>query len=147
MATVDILILTYNHPSALAIYDRESYFPNLSRLSPDQTEDFDAGSIAEVQSVLRVLRSRGHPIEIHKHLPRQGMAEHRQFLLDQVTAPYALFLDDDLILESCVVQQTLTAIQEESCGLIPSGVYHQELETTIHDRTINAPVVLSLLPS
>lgn len=113
----------------------------------DQTEDFDAGLIAEVQSVLRVLRSRGHPIEIHKRLPRQGMAEHRQFLLDQVTAPYALFLDDDLILESHVVQQTLTAIQEESCGLIPSGVYHQELETTIHDRTINAPVVLSLLPS
>ncbi|MCY7275529.1 MAG: hypothetical protein LH702_17765 [Phormidesmis sp. CAN_BIN44] len=33
------------------------------------------------------------------------------------------------------------------CGLIPSGVYHQELETTIHDRTINAPVVLSLLPN
>jgi hypothetical protein len=33
------------------------------------------------------------------------------------------------------------------CRLIPSGVYHQELETAIHDRTINAPVVLSLLPN
>ncbi len=50
------------------------------------------------------------------------MAEHRQFLLDQVTAPYALFLDDDLILESHVVQQMLTAIQEESCGFVGSAL-------------------------
>ncbi|MCY7273241.1 MAG: hypothetical protein LH702_05720 [Phormidesmis sp. CAN_BIN44] len=53
-----------------------------------------------MQSVLRVLRSHHHPIEIHKHLPRQGMAEHRQFLLDQVTAPCALFLDDGRVTSS-----------------------------------------------
>ena len=64
------------------------------------------------------LRSHSHEIEIHKHFPRLGMAEHRQFLLDQLTAPYALFLDDDLILESYVVQQMLTAIQEEGCGFV-----------------------------
>jgi glycosyltransferase involved in cell wall biosynthesis len=125
MATVDILIPTYNRPSALAI-TIASLISQTCRdfrlIISDQTEDFDAGSIAEVQSVLRVLRSHHHSIEIHKHLPRQGMAEHRQFLLDQVTAPYALFLDDDLILESYVVQQMLTAIQEEGCGFVGSAL-------------------------
>ncbi len=28
------------------------------------------------------------------------------------------------------------------CGLIPSGVYHQELLTTLPDRSVNAPEVL-----
>jgi hypothetical protein len=30
------------------------------------------------------------------------------------------------------------------CGLIPSGVYHQELPTTLEDRRISAPHVLGL---
>ena len=30
------------------------------------------------------------------------------------------------------------------CGIIPSGVYHQELETTVSDRKINAPEVLAI---
>lgn len=30
------------------------------------------------------------------------------------------------------------------CGIIPSGVYHQELKTTIPDRTFNAPERLSI---
>lgn len=30
------------------------------------------------------------------------------------------------------------------CGIIPSGVYHQELETTVPDRTINAPELLGI---
>lgn len=29
------------------------------------------------------------------------------------------------------------------CGLIPSGTYHQELPTTVSDRRVNAPKVLS----
>jgi hypothetical protein len=30
------------------------------------------------------------------------------------------------------------------CGILPSGVYHQELETTVPDRTINAPEVITI---
>lgn len=30
------------------------------------------------------------------------------------------------------------------CGIIPSGVYHQELETTVPDRKINAPEFLQI---
>ena len=67
------------------------------------------------------------------------MAEHRQFLLDQVTAPYALFLDDDLILESYVVQQMLTAIQEEGCGFVGSAFNRLSLIEDIrpHEQAID----------
>jgi hypothetical protein len=30
------------------------------------------------------------------------------------------------------------------CGLLPSGVYHQELPTTIRDRSIDAPQLLPI---
>ena len=35
----------------------------------------------------------------------------------------------------------VTAIRT-GCGLMPSGVYHLELPTTIPDRTVDAPYVL-----
>ncbi|MGV0026026.1 hypothetical protein [Phormidesmis priestleyi] len=43
--------------------------------------------------------------------------------------------------EDVMAQQRVMA-QYGGCGLIPSGVYHQELPTTIVDRSINAPIVL-----
>jgi len=53
--------------------------------------------------VLRVLRAHGHTIDIHKHLPRRGIAEQRSF----VRAGAGLSLDDDLILEPDVVERRL----------------------------------------
>ncbi|MBW4421619.1 MAG: glycosyltransferase family 2 protein [Myxacorys californica WJT36-NPBG1] len=136
MATVDILIPTYNRPAALAVTLTSliaQTYKDFRVIISDQTESRDTesedgGVIAagEVQAVLRVLRSSlggvSDPVQTHRHLPRRGMAEHRQFLLDQATAPYALFLDDDLILESYVVEQMLTAIQDEECGFVGSGL-------------------------
>ncbi|MER3439745.1 MAG: glycosyl transferase, partial [Chloroflexota bacterium] len=46
------------------------------------------------------------------------MAEQRQFLLDQAKAPYALFLDDDVILEPDILARMLTAIKQEGCGFV-----------------------------
>ena len=71
---------------------------------------------------MRVLEAHGQPVEVHRHLPRRGMAEQRQYLLDQARAPYALFLDDDLILEPFVVECLLAAMQEEACGFVGSAV-------------------------
>jgi hypothetical protein len=50
------------------------------------------------------------------------MAEQRQFLLNQVHAPYALFLDDDLILETYVIRIMLEVIQAEKIGFVGSAV-------------------------
>ena len=71
---------------------------------------------------MRVLEAHGEPVELHRHLPRRGMAEQRQYLLDQAQAPYALFLDDDLILEPYVVERMLAAMHEEACGFVGSAV-------------------------
>jgi hypothetical protein len=37
--------------------------------------------------------------------------------------------------------------RDGGCGLIPSGVYHQELPTTVTDRRADAPRVLPLFPA
>jgi hypothetical protein len=50
------------------------------------------------------------------------MAEQRAFLLTQALSPYALFLDDDVILEPFVVKNLMRAIQEEGCGLVGNGL-------------------------
>jgi GT2 family glycosyltransferase len=43
-----------------------------------------------------------------------------------------------------VLAQLRVMKQYGGCGIIPSGVYHQELETTVPDRKINAPEFLEI---
>lgn len=47
--------------------------------------------------------------------------------------------------EDVLAQQRVMAARG-GCGLMPSGVYHQELPTTVPDRRVNAPRVLPLRP-
>lgn len=119
--TIDILIPTYRRSTALAVTLTSlvaQTYRDFRIIISDQTEDSDLETSGEVQAVIRVLRAHGHIVEVHKHLPRRGIAEQRQFLLDQAIASYSLFLDDDLILEPDVVQRMLIAIQEENCGFV-----------------------------
>lgn len=50
------------------------------------------------------------------------MAEQRQFLLDCCTAPYALFLDDDVVLEADMVERLVRGMKETSAGFVGSAV-------------------------
>jgi hypothetical protein len=97
----------------------------------DQSEDGDPFGRAEVLAVVRVLRLRGHEVRLHRHLPRQGLAEHRQSLLDAVTAPYCLFLDDDVILEPDVVERLHATIVQERCGLVACGLIGPSFEDDV----------------
>ena len=120
-STVDVLIPTYQRPAALAVTLTSlcaQTFPDFRVIISDQTPHSDPLESGIVQAALRVLRAHGHAVETHKHLPRRGMAEHRQFLLDQVTAPYAFFVDDDVILEPVAIENLLLTIQEERCGFV-----------------------------
>src|SRR5438132_9911575 len=84
---VDVLIPTYRRPAGLAVTLTSltsQDFRDFRIVLSDQTEDEDLAGVLEVQAALRVLRLHGHTIDFHKHLPRRGMAEQRQFLLDQV---------------------------------------------------------------
>jgi glycosyltransferase involved in cell wall biosynthesis len=123
--TIDILIPTYNRPAALAVTLTSlvsQTYKDFRLIISDQTEDSNPVETDEVQAVLRVLRAHNHQVNVYKHLPRRGIAEQRQFLLEQATATYSLFLDDDLILEPYVVERMLSAIKEESCGFVGSAV-------------------------
>lgn len=124
-ASVDVLIPTFNRPAALAMTLTSlvgQTFRDFRVVVSDQGDADDVAESGEVRAAVRVLQSHGNAVEIHKHLPRRGMAEQRQFLLDQATAPYALFIDDDLILEPYVIEQMVDAIWEEQCGFVGSAV-------------------------
>lgn len=126
MATVDILIPSYGRPAALAVTLCSlvgQTFRDSRVVISDQNEDEDVAARAEIKAVVRVLQAHGHEVEIYKHLPRRGMAEQRQFLLDQATAPYCLFIDDDVILEPEQVGRMLLALREEGCGFVGSALH------------------------
>jgi GT2 family glycosyltransferase len=125
MATIDILIPTYRRAAALAVTLTSlcaQTYRDFRVVISDQTEDDDPLATGEVQVAIRVLQAHGNLVITHKHLPRRGIAEQRQFLLEQATAPYVLFLDNDLILEPYVLEYLLQAIQEEQCGFVGSAV-------------------------
>jgi hypothetical protein len=88
----------------------------------DQTEGDDPFESPELTTLARAFRLRGQRVRYLRHLPRRGLAEHRQFLLEQSKAPYVLYLDDDLLLEPWVVESLLETIQEEGCGFVGMAV-------------------------
>lgn len=127
-AQVDVLIPTYDRPAALAVALASLAMQTWRDFTPilsDQGERVNAAEAWEVQAVLNLLRAHGNPASIFKHLPRRGLAEQRQFLLDQAQAPFVLFLDDDLILEPYVLHNMVHALAEEACGFVgcaPQGL-------------------------
>ena len=125
MAGLDVLIPTCGRAAALAVtlatLATQSY-RDFRVVIADQSERPGAGEAYEVKAVLRLLDHRGHQPALLSNLPRRGVAENRQFLLDRVTAPRALFLDDDLMLEPWVVGQMVRALDQERCGFVGSGV-------------------------
>src|SRR3954453_14624413 len=87
---LDVLIPTCDRPEALAV--------TLTSLTAQTLASFRAvisdqpgrpglpgGGVGapEVLTPLRLLAARGRTVETHRHLPRRGLAEQRQFLLDQ----------------------------------------------------------------
>jgi glycosyltransferase involved in cell wall biosynthesis len=125
MAAVDVLIPTCRRPAALAVTLAcliGQTHRDFRVVVSDQTEDGDPFTRPEVLTVVRVLRLRGHEVQLHRHLPRRGLAEQRQFLLDHVTAPHCLFLDDDVVLEPDVLARLHETIAGEGCGLVGCGL-------------------------
>ena len=71
--------------------------------------------------MIRVLEAQGRPVRLLRHLPRRGLAEHRQFLLDQSAAELVLFLDDDVWLEPRSLERMTDAIETLGCGFVGSA--------------------------
>ncbi len=128
-ATIDILIPTYCRPAALAVTLTSlcsQTYRDFRVIISDQSDQPDPAlaslEAGEVAAAMRVLRAHGNSVVTHKHLPRRGIGEQRQFLLEQATAPYVLCLDDDVILEPWVIEKLLQAIETERCGFVGSAL-------------------------
>jgi glycosyltransferase involved in cell wall biosynthesis len=122
VALIDVLIPTYRRPAALALTLASllgQRFTDFRVIVSDQSPDEDAVyDTSEVSTVVSALRWHGHEVELHRHVPRRGLAEQRQFLLDHASAPYVQFLDDDVVLEPRVLERMLRVMLEDRCGFV-----------------------------
>ncbi|RIX30878.1 glycosyltransferase family 2 protein [Amnibacterium setariae] len=84
----------------------------------DQSDDHAMAEAPAVQAMLRVLAAQGREVRVLQHLPRLGIAEHRAFLLAQATAPFVLFLDDDVWPEPGLLATLHAAIESLGCGVV-----------------------------
>lgn len=123
---IDVLIPTCKRACALAVTLTAlagQTFRDMRLLVADQSEDSSPFDAPEVAAVLRFLAVRGIQVETLRNLPRRGMAEQRAFLLARVTAPYCLFLDDDVIVEHDLVERLHRAMSEQQCGFVGSALH------------------------
>jgi hypothetical protein len=119
---LDVLIPTCDRPAelaatlaGLAAQDVDEPF---GVVVSDQSEAIPGWLDPAAGGLVRALRYRGHPVLLRHHLPRQGIAEQRAFLLRQSLAHYVLYLDDDVWLEPGAVPRLLAAIGELRCGFV-----------------------------
>src|SRR5690606_35024471 len=120
---VDVLIPTCNRPTALAVTLTALFTQTWPRLRVVISDQGDVGALAacpEFSAALRLLRARGHEALLLRRLPRRGLAEQRQFLLDQAVAPRVLFLDDDVVLEPDLIERLVRALDGAGCGFVGS---------------------------
>jgi GT2 family glycosyltransferase len=121
--SVDVLVPTFSRQGALAITlagvagQREVDF----RVIVSSQDESDPPWAPEVLAIRRVLEANGRPVELLRHLPRRGLAEHRQFLFDRSNAPAVLFLDDDVWLEPDTLASMLDLLRREGGGFVGSA--------------------------
>ena len=141
MARVDVLIPTCDRPASLAVTLTGIVGQTLRDarvVVSDQTQDADVFAAPEVAAVLRVLRHRGHEVETHRHLPRRGVGENRQFLLDRARAPYALCLDDDVLCEPDLLARLVAHLDRQGCGFVGcpvTGLTHLD-DVRLHEQHV-----------
>jgi glycosyltransferase involved in cell wall biosynthesis len=120
-ADIEVLIPTFEREAALAValtgLIGQRLLPARIRVA-DQSPGGTASSSPLVAGVLRVLRQRGVDADVLRHPSGSGVAENRQFLLEQATRPYVLFLDDDIVLEPESLSRMAAAMGELRVGFV-----------------------------
>jgi glycosyltransferase involved in cell wall biosynthesis len=122
VALVDVLIPTCGRKTGLAVVLTSllgQTFKDFNVIISDQTrEGQEYLDSIEISTLVQALAWRGHEVQLHRHLPRRGLAEQRQFLLEQSSAPYVHYLDDDVLLDPPVLERMLTVLREDNCGFV-----------------------------
>jgi len=122
---VDVLIPTRDRTEALAVTLTSLCFQDyrdFAVIIANQGDRKQLDADPSLACALRLLTVRGHRVRVLDNFPRRGMAQQRQFLLDHSNAPYCLFLDDDVILESFVIRNLLQVLIEQGCGFAGNAV-------------------------
>ena len=122
MALVDVLIPTYRRKTGLAVVLTSllgQTFTDFNVVISDQT-DYEQSCLdtIEIQTLVQALRWHGHQVALHHHLPPRGLAEQRQFLLEQSSARYVHYIDDDVLLDPPVMQRMVQVLMHEGCGFV-----------------------------
>jgi GT2 family glycosyltransferase len=123
-AELDVLVPTRDRPVELAttLAGLAAQDHPFDVVVSDQSDGPPSYDTAPAQTLLRVLRAAGHGVQVGRHLPRRGLAEHRAALLARSTARYVLFCDDDVWLEHGAVARLHEAIIELGCGFVGAAV-------------------------
>ncbi|VXB86436.1 Glycosyl transferase 2 family protein [Arthrobacter sp. 9AX] len=146
---VDVLVPTCDRPAELAVTLAGlagQADPAFRVVVSDQSAGSPAWEHPAAAAMVRVLEAQGRPVTLLQHLPRRGLAEHRQFLLDQSTAAKCLFLDDDVWLEPGALERLSRALDELGCGFVgmaPQGLSYlddRRPEQTAGFEAWNGPV-------
>lgn len=126
--SIDVLIPTCNRPAELAVTLAglaAQTDPGFRVIISDQSSDEPAWQHPAAAAMVRVLQAQGREVACMRHLPRRGMAEHRQFLSEQSQADKTLFLDDDVWLEPGTLDCMGKALDQLGCGFVgmaPQGL-------------------------
>lgn len=117
---ITVLIPSCDRPAALAVTLTGLCFQacrDFAVVISDQS-DKSVYQDSSVQTAIRLLEKKGHQVRQLANLPRRGLAQQRQFLLDDVASPYCLYLDDDVLLEPFVLGNMRQALREEKIGFV-----------------------------
>jgi len=118
---IDVLIPTRNRPTELAATLAglaAQRGPRFRVLISDQSDDRPSFDSPTARALIRQLERCSTAATLVRHLPRRGLAEHRDFLLRSSDAPYVLFLDDDNWLEPATLQRLWSAMATLRCGFV-----------------------------
>ena len=131
MATVDVLLPTYNRLTSLVMTlsgVAAQTHTDLHVIVADQSQD-PVGQEPVIQTLGRVIEARGGSVEWYTRPQVNGIVEQRDFLLRQATAGAVLYLDDDVFMEPYVIERLLKTLQDQRCGFVgafPAGLSHRE---------------------
>jgi glycosyltransferase involved in cell wall biosynthesis len=117
---LDVLIPTRDRPAALAVTLAGLAAQTVSGFRVVISDQSGTPVCADplAAAALRILEHRGQPAELLRHVPARGLAEQRQFLLEQAGRRFALYVDDDVWLEPDAIEVLLSAMGELACGFV-----------------------------
>ncbi|SDI03367.1 Glycosyltransferase like family 2 [Arthrobacter subterraneus] len=123
--SLEVLVPSYNRAAELAVTLSglaAQDGPDFAVILSDQSDAEPVWDEPAVAAMIRVLRVQGRAVTLERNLPRRGVAQQRQFLLERSSAPEVLFLDNDVWLEPGMIARMHAALRDAGCGLVGAAV-------------------------